>query len=294
MKKIFIFLFLFLCIGTCFAGNSTVQTEDIPYVISDNNDTIQAIEGGDSDIQFQDGYKGYCIEYMEKSAEPNDTFYVANTSYIKNKQDNDVSNYIKVFFVHFYDNTQNNNLTYRDEPVNQLIYNQHIIWHFTDNFTSPVTQQSQDLLQSIRHIADKEYVHDVGEKPYNNTTKMIYDFKAFISVFENHQNYFGYKINFTPIDNSINNTTTPNDTTVIDNITTPNDTATTNNTTSDHIIIIDKINQSYNFAQNNHTPSITLHNPIFSLNDYQTGNKLLILIVAIWLTGLGLIYLRYK
>ena len=51
------------------AGNNTtvVDNPTAAYIVS--NETVVTLEDGDSNIQFSDGYKGYCIEWGEHSAE---------------------------------------------------------------------------------------------------------------------------------------------------------------------------------------------------------------------------------
>ena len=110
-----------------------------------------------------------------------------DTSYIRNDNTGqDVSNYIKVFFTYYYENTQSNNLTHRGEPVDQVIYNQHIIWYFTNNFTSPVTDNSTELLNNIINTAQKIRIPDNGVLRINDTTEMRYSFIGLLSFFERH------------------------------------------------------------------------------------------------------------
>lgn len=108
---IFIILLMFL-IGTAYAGNNTTEIKHDSHTIEYSDNISYALESGDSNISFSNGYHGYCVEYREKSAEKDDKFYVMDTSYIRNNNtDQDVSNYIKVFFTYYYENTQSNNTT---------------------------------------------------------------------------------------------------------------------------------------------------------------------------------------
>ena len=207
-KMIIFIVFLTLLIGTAYAGNNTTEIEYDSHSIEYSDNVSYALESGDSNISFSNGYHGYCAEYREKSAEKDDKFYVMDTSYIRNNNnDQDVSNYIKVFFTYYYENTQSNNLTHRGEPVDQVIYNQHIIWYFTNNFTSPVTNNSTELLNNIINTAQKIRVPDDGVLKVNDTTEMHYSFIGLVSLFERHQNYFGYNITFKNITNHTNITT---------------------------------------------------------------------------------------
>lgn len=227
-KMIIFIILLTLLIGTAYAGNNTTEAEYDPHAIEYSDNISYALESGDSNISFSNGYYGYCAEYREKSAEKDDKFYVVDTSHIKNNNTGqDVSNYIKVFFTYYYENTQSNNLTHRDEPVDQVVYNQHIIWYFTNSFTSPVTDNSMELLNNIISTAHKVQVPDNGTLRINNTTEMYYSFIGLISLFERHQNYFGYNITFKNITNHTNTTT---------NNITENDTPYENNTITNNTI----------------------------------------------------------
>lgn len=268
-RKMIIFIILLtLLIGAAYAGNNTTEIEHDPHTIEYSNNTSYALEPGDSNISFSNGYHGYCAEYREKSAEKNDEFYVTNTSYIKNNNTNqDVSNYIKVFFTYYYENTQSNNLTHRGEPVDQVIYNQHIIWYFTNNFTSPVTDNSTELLNNIINTAQKIRVPDNGILKVNDTTEMHYSFIGLISFFERHQNYFGYNITFENITNHTNNITENN---------TPygNDTITNKTDHTSHQII-DKEIKSTQISKPKH---VHINN--------ETGNPIIILFIALFAIGI--------
>ena len=186
-KMIIFIILLTLLIGAAYAGNNTTEVEYDPHAIEYSDNISYALESGDSNISFSNGYHGYCAEYREKSAEKDDEFYIVDTSYIRNDNTGqDMSNYIKVFFTYYYENTQSNNLTHRGEPVDQVIYNQHIIWYFTNNFTSPVTDNSTELLNNIINTAQKIRIPDNGVLRINDTTEMRYSFIGLLSFFERH------------------------------------------------------------------------------------------------------------
>lgn len=266
---IFIILLMFL-IGTAYAGNNTTEIEPDSHSIEYSDNVSYALESGDSNISFSNGYHGYCVEYREKSAEKDDEFYVMDTSYIRNNNtDQDVSNYIKVFFTYYYENTQSNNLTHRGEPVDQVVYNQHIIWYFTNNFTSPVTDNSTELLNNIISTAQKIRVPDDGTLRMNDTTEMRYSFIGLVSLFERHQNYFGYNITFKNITNHTNTTTnniTENNTHHEENNTPYENDTITNNTVTDTL---------------KHDEQ-AIKNPIVSLEtNKKTGHPIVLLLTSI-------------
>ena len=195
---LFTFLILFLCIGAAYAGNNTT-TVDNPTVHLEDTETVTALESGDSNISFSDGYKGYCIEWGEHSAEENDTFYVEKSFKIYNKETHeDVSNHIKVFFTYFYPESQKNE-----------IVTQHIIWKFTDNKEFSQFRANKELYYKILNKSSEVQVPDSGTYKINETHSLFFDFKVFVSQYEEFQNYFGYRFfTFEHGNSTINNNTT--------------------------------------------------------------------------------------
>lgn len=91
MKKSIIFIILLiLFVNTAYAGNNTSETQYHTYSIEYSDNVTHTLEGGDSNIKFANGYRGYCVEYREKSAEKDDKFYITNTSHITNKNNNQI------------------------------------------------------------------------------------------------------------------------------------------------------------------------------------------------------------
>ena len=68
-KMIIFIVFLTLLIGTAYAGNNTTEIEYDSHSIEYFDNVSYALESGDSNISFSNGYHGYCAEYREKSAE---------------------------------------------------------------------------------------------------------------------------------------------------------------------------------------------------------------------------------
>lgn len=224
MKKIlFILLIFFLTIGAVSAGNNTTEIEH-PTSYQSDLETVTALESGDSNISFSNGYKGYCIEWGEHSAEENETFYVDDTSKIINKQTHeDVSNYLKVMFLFFYNKTQEN-----------PIATQHMIWKFTDN--KQFSKFDRNWYNDIVIVGNVIQVPDYGTVPLNSTHQMVFEFKTFVAKINEYQNYFGYKFYIEKISSNesiqINNSTVNNNTTLLLNISL-NETDIQFNTTSD-------------------------------------------------------------
>lgn len=189
MKKIlFSILLIFFILSTVSAGNNTTEIPN-PTNHIENTSTVIALEDGDSNISFSDGYKGYCIEWGEHSATTGEKFYL----------NNEVDNNIKTFFVYFY-----------DEAQKDVITTQHMIWKFTDN--KQFSRFNQTLYEKIITKAKTVKVPNDGILKISNTTEMVFNFRNFIAQYEEYQNYFGYKIYFRNITND--NTTHLNETTI--------------------------------------------------------------------------------
>ena len=279
MKKLIIFIILLiLFVNTAYAGNNTSETQYHTYSIEYSGNVTHTLEGGDSNIEFANGYRGYCVEYREKSAEKDDKFYVTNTSHITNKNNNqDVSNHIKTFFTYFYNNTQSNNLTHNEKPVDQTIYNQHIIWYFTNDFSSPITDNSTELLNNIIKKSNTMKIPDDGILKIDNKTEMSYSFRGLLSFFEEHQNYFGYNISFRNVSDNI----TP-DANINKNNT--NISEEKKNTTD----LNNENNKIIQQKQHNHDHYSSIN--ILSLNNLKTGNPLFALLIVLLISVAIMIY----
>ena len=242
VKLLIILAILIIAVTPVMAGNNTTVVDNPTQYISDEPMT-EALESGDSNISFTDGYKGYCIEWGEHSAEKGDRFYV---------HDGDIDNNIKTFFVYFYEESQ------RD-----VIATQHMIWKFTDD--KQFSRFNQTLYEKITEKAKTVQVPNDGVLKINNTTEMVYSFRNFISNINEYQNYFGYKIffqNITP-ENNLNENLAGN----TSESTSPN---TTNQTGNRKNLTHNHTNASYKKAR------------IVKANgSHDTGNPLILLVLSL-------------
>lgn len=198
MKKLLIILLLFFCIiGYAYCGENTTNYDDAPRIINeDSTKTVTALEDGHLNTSFSNNHKGYCVEYTEQEAHEGDQFIPTHTSHIRNnKTGEDVSQYLKIYFIDYYNETQK-------DPI----VTQHTIWHFTDDFEG--WRINKTLIEQIRKSTHK--YDDTGTRQWNSTHLMKYSFQALLSPYEHHQNYFTYLITFEPIINeTVNNITPP-------------------------------------------------------------------------------------
>lgn len=159
---------------------------------------VTAVEKGDFITDFDDGYSGYCINYMKHDAEIGDEFIVEDTSHATHKNTGEsVGNYLKVYFVDYY-----------EEAMKSEVVTQHTIWHFTDDFNG--WRIDYDLIDDIKATATTKTIPDHGAvRQINNTTEAVFDFEVLKTGNPQNQNFFGYKITYRDI---IKEIMTPNET----------------------------------------------------------------------------------
>ena len=157
---------------------------------------VSASEDGHYNISFDDGYNGYCINYGDHEASEGHNFTVQDTTEaINHKSQQSVGNELKTFFVEYY-----------DIAMKDIIKTQHIIWHFSDDFTS--WRVDPDLIDEIRNVASQKEIPDHGAvRQINNTTEAVFDFEVLQSHNPGHQNFFAYKITYRDILKIIENET---------------------------------------------------------------------------------------
>lgn len=181
-------------------GNITVMSSyDEEKLKSEENrtgDVVSASEDGHFNISFDDGYNGYCIDYGDDEAVEGSEFTVADTDLaVNNNNGASVGNELKTFFVDYY-----------DIAMQDKIKTQHIIWHFTDDFTG--WRVDPTLMEMIRASASEKTIPDHGAvRRINNTTEAVFDFEVLKSSNVNHQNYFAYRIIYRDILELIENET---------------------------------------------------------------------------------------
>ena len=198
-KSLIILIILITLCGVVYAENNTEPILN-PTMTFVEGDTIQALEGGDSNLSFSKGYKGYCAEWGEHSAEEGQEFIVENTSVVEN------SNYLKTMFLFFYNQTQKD-----------VYATQHMIWKFTDD--KQFSRFNQTWYNEIIDMGDKYTIPDSARIPINDTHQWGFDFRVFVPYLEDFQSFFSYRFLVEEIpDNStiqINNSTINNSTIIV-------------------------------------------------------------------------------
>lgn len=199
---------------------------------------VSASEDGHYNISFDDGYNGYCINYGDHEASEGHNFTVQDTTEAINRNSNEcVGNELKTFFVEYHD------IALKDEIITQ-----HIIWHFSDDFTS--WRVDPNLLEAIKNISRQRIIPDHGAvKQINNTTEAVFNFEVLQSHNPGHQNFFAYKITYRDILKIIENETNINNST-LKNETQYNSTDLENKTTENTTIPENPTNNSIQITKN--------------------------------------------
>lgn len=140
---------------------------------------------------------------MEKDGDAGNRFIVVNTSYAINNKDNiNVGNYLKTFFVDYY-----------DVAMEDKVKTQHIIWHFTDDFNG--WRVGPELIKVLLAALKKVIPDERATLKLNGATEAVFYFPVLISHYPHHQNFFAYKIIYRNITNTTNITTENNKTNII-------------------------------------------------------------------------------
>ena len=208
---------IIFAVTTCMNFVSAENETDI-LRISESEEEVLAREDGHVNITFDNGYNGYCINYGEHEAKTGQEYSVKDTTYATNKNSGEsVGNYLKVYFVDYYDDAMRND-----------IVTQHTIWHFTDDFNG--WRIDPILIENIKSTASTKTIPDNGAvRQINNTTEAVFDFQVLSSDKSDHQNFFAYKITYRDIVREIIGNATSSNSTASEN---QNITNATENTTS--------------------------------------------------------------
>jgi hypothetical protein len=287
LKKAFIMILIIILSVTSSINFVTAQNETEISIantkdenIGRNSEKVECLESGCINISFEDGYRGYCINYGKHEAEIGDSFSPENTSYATNRNTGeDVGNCLKTFFVEYYDHAM------KDEIVTQ-----HTIWHFTDDFNG--WRLDYDLIDNIRSASSTKEIPDFGAvKKINNTTEAVFDFKVLKSGETDNQNFFIYKIIYRNIIPEILKSNTTNDT-MIEQM----ENSTSQNATTPHENITHE-KESHNKAGETTpcTENEQKKNGIMNLSKHVTGrnHSIGIIMLMILLFIVAIKYIRY-
>ena len=196
---------IIFAVTTCMNFVSAENETNI-FKSSESEEEVLAREDGHVNITFDNGYNGYCINYGEHEAKTGQEYSVQDTTYATNKNSGEsVGNYLKVYFVDYYDDAMRND-----------IVTQHTIWHFTDDFNG--WRIDPILIENIKSTASTKTIPDNGAvRQINNTTEAVFDFQVLSSDKSEHQNFFAYKITYRDIVREIIGNATSSNSTASEN-----------------------------------------------------------------------------
>ena len=196
---------IIFAVTTCMNFVSAENETNI-FKSSESEEEVLAREDGHVNITFDNGYNGYCINYGEHEAKTGQEYSVQDTTYATNKNSGEsVGNYLKVYFVDYYDDAMRND-----------IVTQHTIWHFTDDFNG--WRIDPILIENIKSTASTKTIPDNGAvRQINNTTEAVFDFQVLSSDKSDHQNFFAYKITYRDIVREIIGNATSSNSTASEN-----------------------------------------------------------------------------
>ena len=164
-------------------------------------ESVTALEAGNTDILFSNGYRGFDIRYGDHEAEKDQRFTVCYTSFAKNTTSGKpVGEQLKVLFVEYFDtwfeqDANTGSFVLRNSQKDKL---QHYIWHFSDDYAS--WRVSEEVVQNIRYLSLTNPIPDSGMQPIivgDGRTSVVLDFIALDSEQEGIIDLFAYKI--TPV-----------------------------------------------------------------------------------------------
>lgn len=160
-------------------------------------ENVTSLNGGYYNVEFDDGYRGFCVNHGLHSTNRGEKFTVKDTSTITSNiyEGESVGNYLKILFTEFHNHTM-----HPDTDIAQAV------WAFTDG----KYKDSEDPV--VRKIIEMHNsglsVNDSGEiRKINSTTEALFDFEALDSHSQSTQNFFGYKITYRDILEIIENST---------------------------------------------------------------------------------------
>ena len=222
MRKVWaVLIMVCMLAGMCSAAVAELQL----------GDTVTAVNGGTVYVNFGDSYHGFCADRKLDGAAAGDEFMVGwiENNVINNNTNEDVSNYIKLFFVdHFedlfrdeenyrysgdFEKDTNGNYVFASgnkiHDVDVKSFTQSFIWKLTDDVahSTPETDQKiEDEVARIKELAKTKEIPDWGHtETYYITNifgnrierKVMFDFRAFYTrktgEGKGQQDFFAFK-----------------------------------------------------------------------------------------------------
>lgn len=185
MKKILSLLFALVLVVSCAGVSMPVKAE---------GEEVIAVENGDQDVLFENGYRGFCLNRKKHSAVIGDKFKTAdNTSAARNNNDNtDISQKLKILFTQCFDDIFSKN----DESGHYVILDTNVVIGVVAGYSdgNHVWGEQARLTRKVSEYIGIE-IPDNGYQIVNSEGDIItFDFAVMLAENEATQNFFAYKL----------------------------------------------------------------------------------------------------
>jgi len=187
--------------------------------IVDGQPVVTLSGGSTSNVNFGDSYYGYCLDKELSAAETGSSYIPAHAqdNIKSNKNGSDVSNYIKIFFVEYFQEIYQTGSTwlngeynkdgdgYFKVSENQRSFAADVVWNLTDDFVPSSSDMKNQVIAAadkVKQLAnngltipDSGYVKTYEVDSYYGKTELSveFEFKLFISENSALQDYIGVR-----------------------------------------------------------------------------------------------------
>ena len=116
----------------CFTLAILLLLSQAVFIVSAETET--ALENGDRNVLFSNGYRGFCLDSTKTGAYAGDSFVTADASNAQSNKDNsNISQLLKVLFTQCFEDIfeADGNGSYIVKDTNKV---QAVVWHLTDGY----------------------------------------------------------------------------------------------------------------------------------------------------------------
>ncbi len=152
-----------------------------------------ALSTGDRNVEFSNGYYGFCLDPLLHGAYSGDTFASAGgtSAALSNKDNSDISQYLKVLFTQCFEDlfVPDGNGGYQVKDTNTI---QAIVWHFTDG--QWVSGEKSRLVNLVKAYTGPAIPDEGYTLQLDNGDIITFYFTVMIPDNSEVQYFFAYKI----------------------------------------------------------------------------------------------------
>ncbi len=160
------------------------------------SEPVTSVESGFSDVEFSDGFRGFCIDSTLDGAYNGDSFTpTTNTTIATNNSDgSDISQYLKILFTQHFEKifVSDGNGAYIIDSTFADSTLQSVIWHFSDN--RYIWGETKTLVNQVKEYSG-EPIPDSGYTiELDNGDTVTFYFAVMQPQKSGQQHFFAYKI----------------------------------------------------------------------------------------------------